>query len=529
MSHTPAEHWRYQPRSTNGRFIAASRTRSNTIVPEQPHTSEIEDSFDVSTLVDPDTPPSEPLDDIFPIHSSSTIDSGAHTPTSDIEPGPYLDTQPLVEPQHLEQEELSLNTQPATPQKRRYRKPMSSATLELTQFSGNESDKCQPSAFIKAFGREERRGCTNDAEIVTALADYLESDSPAEDWYNDPATPKSTWNALRASFIQRFPDAPKAKDTKEDLQRKLMDMRLEASKLGEKEMYMGTEVWSHVAFAQRVLRMAKEAGIDQNAGTIFTVRDHLPTVITDKVSSSHSSWTAFTDAIKNVDIEYIKDCARKRKEETERLKAEVKAQVSVSSHATSRQRHTTVAQVAQPIPDIAALQAQLNALSVTPNITSLTPPAAQLATRFPSSNPQARVPPSDDEVKAVQESIKKYPVQPNTPEGQQIYIQQLRQWITANGQDGRVTRSTGFPLRPGGAPAGSRECWNCGKMGHISSKCTLTGAQAVPEKERKFRSICATVLRSAQAVSVNQVSVLSDDDLAVWLSGGSVSGFQGNE
>ncbi|PPQ87500.1 hypothetical protein CVT24_010758, partial [Panaeolus cyanescens] len=215
MSHIPAEHWRYQPRSTNGRFIAASRTRSNTIVPEQPHTSEIEDSFDVSTLVDPDTPPSEPLDDVFPIHSSSTIDSGAHTPTSDIELNPYLDTQPLVEPQHLEQEELSLNTQPATPQKRRYHKPMSSSTRETAQFAGDETDKCQPSNFIKAFGREERRLCTTDAEIVAALADYLESGSPAEEWYNDPTTPKSSWETLRASFMQRFPDTPKAKDTKD--------------------------------------------------------------------------------------------------------------------------------------------------------------------------------------------------------------------------------------------------------------------------------------------------------------------------
>ncbi|PPR06365.1 hypothetical protein CVT24_002478 [Panaeolus cyanescens] len=335
MSRAPGEHWRYQRRDTNGRFVAVNRNRSATIIPEPPYLSETEDSFDASTLVNLSTPPPDPPDELLPIHSSSTIDSGAHTPASDVEFAPYLDAQP--ENEHEQQPAVEhCPEQPTPSHTRRHYRPMSSNLLELTQFSGTELDKCQPSMFIKTFGREERKS--------------------------------------------------------------------------------------------------------------------------DKVSSTHATWTAFAEAIKSIDVEYIKDCTRKRREETERLKAEVQAQVSASNHTTApRQRHPAPT---QSIPDIAALQAQLSKLSIASNSTAAATQTIPHSTNF---TPRERAPPSDDEIRTVKESIEKYPVQQNTTEGQQIYLQQVRQWIETHGQQGKVSRFTGFPLKPGGAPAGSMECWNCGR------------------------------------------------------------------
>ncbi|KAG0693541.1 hypothetical protein DFH29DRAFT_816250, partial [Suillus ampliporus] len=55
---------------------------------------------------------------------------------------------------------------------------------------------------------------------------------------------------------------------------------------------------------------------------------------------------------------------------------------------------------------------------------------------------------------------------PDTNIGRQAYEEQLKQWFTKYGQNGRVTESTQFPLRPGSAMICSGECFKCGAHGH---------------------------------------------------------------
>jgi hypothetical protein len=61
--------------------------------------------------------------------------------------------------------------------------------------------------------------------------------------------------------------------------------------------------------------------------------------------------------------------------------------------------------------------------------------------------------------------VEEMPHHPDSMTGRSAYEEQLKQWFTANGQDGRVTEETPFPLRPGSAMICSGECFQCGTEG----------------------------------------------------------------
>ncbi|KIJ58242.1 hypothetical protein HYDPIDRAFT_65270, partial [Hydnomerulius pinastri MD-312] len=68
--------------------------------------------------------------------------------------------------------------------------------------------------------------------------------------------------------------------------------------------------------------------------------------------------------------------------------------------------------------------------------------------------------------------------QPNTEEGRAAYQEQLIQWATKWGFDGRCTPQTPFPLRPGTSPVCAGECFRCGHTGHRQHECPAQGNDA---------------------------------------------------
>lgn len=73
-----------------------------------------------------------------------------------------------------------------------------------------------------------------------------------------------------------------------------------------------------------------------------------------------------------------------------------------------------------------------------------------------------------------------------------------------NGENAEITAAMGFPLRPGGAPPGSGECYGCGFVGHRRNTQQCTTGQINP-RERTFRTICGRILRSTTTRQVNFV------------------------
>ena len=143
---------------------------------------------------------------------------------------------------------------------------------------------------------------------------------------------------------------------------------------------------------------------------------------------------------------------------------------------------------------------------------------------------QPRPPPTEADRAALRARLEAYPMQADTAEGIAAYLGQLKEWRATFPGTMKPTEHTGFPLRPGGAPAGSAECYKCGKTGHIRPECNATQEQLIPPLEGSFRAICGSVLgrSNRNAISINLVDDAEADEFA-WVFGTATSqGLQGN-
>lgn len=398
-------------------------------------------------------------------------------------------------------------------------------------FSGAGNDEVQPSEFIKIFRRATRGSFADEVSWIDGLGDYLKTGSPAETWYLQADTPKKAWPAFKTAFEKEFPDVGRAEKTSQDLERELLAMRLRTETLGKTERYANDDVWTHVAFAQRALDLARRAGIAAGTSNIWQVRDALPEVVREKVPERQTDWSSFCDAIKQVDVSHIKEGARKHVAEQQE-KARLRSELDALRNAV----------LATKTPDTPTkgISGQLSKTTITqtaptPAPTTQNPFVAtgggrgnlfwgqQAAGR---SSARQQNPPlnAEEELAIIRSTISQFPVANTT----QAWMEQVRQWRVAHGDSGRVTKHTGFPLRPGGAPPGSNECYKCGKTGHTRAGCVAEPGDCIPEKEAIFRSICGSILRGARQPSsqVNHVATVeSDDD---WLWKGNTTTSQGN-
>jgi hypothetical protein len=394
-------------------------------------------------------------------------------------------------------------------------------------FAGTGNDEVQPSEFIKIFRRATRGSFTDEESWIDGLGDYLKTGSPAEAWFLKPNTPKKVWPAFKTAFEKEFPDVGRAEKTPQDLERELLAMRLRTENLGKTERYANDDVWTHVAFAQRALDLARRAGIAAGTSNIWQVRDSLPDVVREKVPERQTDWSTFCDSIKQVDISHIREGARKHvaeQQEKARLRSEMDALRSVllatkppdtpTKGISGQLSRTTIAQVAP-----------------TSSQTGQNPFTAEGGGKgnlfwgnqtTPRNAPRQPNPTTENEVAIVKSTISQFPMAGTI----QDWMEQVRQWRFKNGDGGRVTKYTGFPLRPGGAPPGSSECYKCGKTGHTRASCMAEPGDCIPEKEAIFRSICGSILRGTRQPSaqINHVGTVESDN--EWLWKGSVN--QGN-
>jgi len=143
---------------------------------------------------------------------------------------------------------------------------------------------------------------------------------------------------------------------------------------------------------------------------------------------------------------------------------------------------------------------------------------------------QSRPPPTETDKAALRARLAAYPMQPDTTEGIAAYLGQLKEWRSAFPGVTKPTEQTGFPLKPGGAPAGSAECYHCRRGGHIRPNCETAPDQLIPPLESTFRAICGSVLSrpNRNTIQINFVDDAEANEFA-WVFGNTTSqGLQGN-
>ena len=383
----------------------------------------------------------------------------------------------------------------------------------------------QPSDFLKAIKRSFlASGTTTDDQKTGLFELYLKSDSPAEEWYIEVKTPKKSWAELEQEFKTRFPNVKKAMKTTPELERELGAMRMTMEELGKTEKYRGEDVYTHMIFAEKILDLAKRAKVDASTSGLWNVRDELPEVLREKIPEDQASWTAFAQAIKGVDMGHIREGVRKYKEKAA-SDAQVKADIKFLKQRTANaigNVNSPTKEIRSQLANTAISQQPVNQAAQSNIFGSVSGGGGNLFNTRP-----ARPPATEAEKATLKVSLALYPCQPETPEGEAAYLDQLRVWRRTNG-DNHVSRSTGFPLRPGGAPPGSGECYNCGHMGHRRIECQAMGNKKIPQLEATFRAICGSILGqpSRRTVQVNYVAASGDDEFA-WLNTES-TGQQGN-
>jgi hypothetical protein len=287
---------------------------------------------------------------------------------------------------------------------------------------------------------------------------------------------------------------------------------------GKTERYASDDVWTHVAFAQRALDLARRAGIATGTNNIWQVRDSLPEVIREKVPEKQTNWTTFCDAIRQVEVGHIKEGARKHVAEQEE-KALLRSEMAALKNAVRAAK--------TPETPTRGISNQLGRTTISPNAPSATPAAnpftateggrgnlfgsQQTTTIRNKYQPNSNL---EEEIAIINETINRLAM----AETNQAWMEQVRQWRIKYGDNGRVTKHSGFPLRPGGAPPGSSECYKCGKVGHTRASCTAQPGACIPEKEAIFRSICGSILRGARQLNtqINHVGTTETDDDWLW-------------
>ena len=401
-------------------------------------------------------------------------------------------------------------------------------TEQIDPFHGDKEDK-NPEDFLRSFFR--RMGTASNDVRKQQFKYFLQADSAADEWFEElPLTDKKDWDAIEQAFNQRWPRKKAAKKTTEEYEEEITGLQLKMEDMGKKEKTGGREIYSHIAWADKMATIVKGAKLETTTTYIGHVRKELPQMLKDKVGVAHKDWAAFLQAVHDVDLEHIKDRVntwKKEQEEKDVLRKRIQQleKLTASPTAPLRQQMTTFG-MGNP-PASAIQQRQSTAAPANPFMSATGGcgnlfQAPQTATT--PQNATTRPPATQADRAALLVRLQKYPHHPDTDAGRQAHQAQQAEWAKVHGPNAFVTESTPYPLRPGTLPVGSGECFTCGFTGHMGRRdaSTCGNNRALHAHEQTWRAIAARILRQTRnATNIQLVAV--DDYGTTWQD------VQGNE
>jgi hypothetical protein len=174
-------------------------------------------------------------------------------------------------------------------------------STHIPMFHGDGRADENPYDFLKSIRTsfDNKPGIT-EAEKCERLYLYCKSDFDAEEWFIDlPPNSKLTWTALEAAFCIRWPRRTKVQKTPEQKKAELFAQVLNENKTLEKEEIGGSQVYGYIAWADRVERLSTALG-DTQGFLVSVMRDTLPKALRNVVGTSHTTWSTFIVAVRNV-------------------------------------------------------------------------------------------------------------------------------------------------------------------------------------------------------------------------------------
>ena len=392
------------------------------------------------------------------------------------------------------------------------------ATEHVDPFHGDKEDE-NPEDFLRSFFR--RMGTANDEVKKRQFKYFLQADSAADEWFDElPEKDKKDWDTIEKAFGERWPRKKAVKKTKEEYEEEITGLQLKMEDLGKKEKTAGREVYTHIAWADKMATVVKGAKIEGATMYIGHVRKGLPKPLREKVGAGHADWTSFLQAVRDVDIDHIRDGAaiwKKDREEQDALRKRVQQLESLTASPTAPLRHqmTTFGIGNQPASHGPQQSHQITTTTANP-FTSTTGgqgnlfQVAQKGNTSQNNTPRAPATPADRAALLI--CLQKYPHHPDTDAGRQAHKAQQAEWINTHGLNAFVTESTPYPLRPGTLPVGSNECFTCGFAGHMGRRdgSTCGGNRALHQHEQNWRAIASRILRQTRNIANVQLVMVDD-------------------
>ena len=223
--------------------------------------------------------------------------------------------------------------------------------------------------------------------------------------------------------------------TLEEYEEEITGLRLEEEDLGEKEKVTGNDVYSHIAWADKMATIVKGAKLEMTATYIGHVRKELPKLLREKVGAGHADWEKFLQAVREVDMDHIRDGVNTRKKEQDAWKKEQEEQKALKKRIQQLEKLT-----ASPT---APLRQQMTTFSIgnpaqpprqVPNNPFMGTAGGQgnlfqtAQARGPAQNSTLRPPPTQADRAALLTCIQKYLHHPNTEAGRQAHQAQQAEW-----------------------------------------------------------------------------------------------------
>ncbi|KAG6808651.1 hypothetical protein H0H92_003386 [Tricholoma furcatifolium] len=374
--------------------------------------------------------------------------------------------------------------------------------LNIQPFHGGIDQETEnPRDFVNKLKRSFMSKDYSDADKVQYFEWSLKDGSPAMEWFAGlTAEQRASWASLCLAFDDRWPAGRVSTKSQTEKQEELAEARIKEEDLGTKAKVNGVEMYSHIAWADKVERLAKAIPDDNNL-LVRATRDNMAPSLRSLVPHSNNTWSTFCAAVRNVSVAKLKEKKAKRAA-NEKMKDDLKTVLK--------------AQQAPPTPSkvLAATldRFRLGAPIPPPNFTQTRNPVAPR----PAAPPTATNRPgrTDAEKWAM---IQRLPAPvPATEASRTAHAVLVAQWLSTNTGMTAATEDRPFPLKPGTAQLGSGECTGCGGMGHYESVCT-SDAKLHPIELRwhcKANSIRKAATAPAAAVNfVGDTPQLTEEDL----------------
>jgi hypothetical protein len=377
----------------------------------------------------------------------------------------------------------------------------------------NKGEGLSSENFFKLYVSQSN--AHTEAFRIANFANFLDSASPAEEWFDNlPTADTTTWAAFDAAFHREWPKPiPTRNQRTENVVHKEMEEDiLTLEKFSGRETLNGQEMSGCEAWSKRMMERATTLKVKSTTHYIYGVRTKLPTAIRDRITANPADWTAFLREVEDVSPVYVLEQMEKDQEiqkEKESIERKITEQVAARVAALN----------AAPQPESSAMRAlreRMDRMLVSSNppmqysnsgysLNSPPNPPPQYGGGGPSrgrgggyagygqsrgttamfgppSNhgPPAPIPSRD----TLLANVGKLVHHPATDEGRLAHIQQVVAWKSLYGENGLVNKNRPYPLTPGTSPANNFECWKCGNTGHIAPACTNS---QLPMREQDWR------------------------------------------